>query len=534
MVKEVGIMADSIKNLKNNFGGYDTKYCGSFYKREESIKLKDYCDIKNEIFKEDSLSINNIILENIYSFMAKKLINSIQDYFSSQEQINAMNTFFTKYSYVMPADKYKIYSNIIKEKNFSTQEKLLLLDEINNLSVINRNKTINILKKLLEGNFNLDKRLKKHIQNKITLLKIAEKSKFVIDLLPINQVEPNENNAEDKSDYEHKKIVENIENIKSNIIRNLDIITEIVRKSDTIQNDAFIRSQPIVSINNSDDSISASIVMPEEKDKIDVNTKIISSNYDYKTTINCLNDEIKDQISKLLIILNNETKLPKQENTNIENFVNLTENSELVNKEEVMSVNHLNQDDLQDNRIDNDSLNAIFKNTSNELNYKPSITKTLVNSKEYFKFGAGVERETDFFSILLPSGYIAESNITEGKVFMYLPSSRNFNREEQFFYSPLVICVNRLKNKNIANIPIFFSNALNECTKKKMKYKNTSVNGYPAVIKYKNDKNIFYVSVLNYREDCLYEFKFTFNGKVNNKTSIVQRILSGIRFGGAK
>ena len=117
---------------------------------------------------------------------------------------------------------------------------------------------------------------------------------------------------------------------------------------------------------------------------------------------------------------------------------------------------------------------------------------------------------------------------------MYLPSSRNFNREEQFFYSPLVICVNRLKNKNIANIPIFFSNALNECTKKKMKYKNTSVNGYPAVIKYKNDKNIFYVSVLNYREDCLYEFKFTFNGKVNNKTSIVQRILSGIRFGGAK
>ena len=527
-------MADSIKNLKNNFGGYDTKYCGSFYKREESIKLKDYCDIKNEIFKEDSLSINNIILENIYSFMAKKLINSIQDYFSSQEQINAMNTFFTKYSYVMPADKYKIYSNIIKEKNFSTQEKLLLLDEINNLSVINRNKTINILKKLLEGNFNLDKRLKKHIQNKITLLKIAEKSKFVIDLLPINQVEPNENNAEDKSDYEHKKIVENIENIKSNIIRNLDIITEIVRKSDTIQNDAFIRSQPIVSINNSGDSISASIVMPEEKDKIDVNTKIISSNYDYKTTINCLNYEIKDQISKLLIILNNETKLPKQENTNIENFVNLTENSELVNKEEVMSVNHLNQDDLQDNRIDNDSLNAIFKNTSNELNYKPSITKTLVNSKEYFKFGAGVERETDFFSILLPSGYIAESNINEGKVFMYLPSSRNFNREEQFFYSPLVICVNRLKNKNIANIPIFFSNALNECTKKKMKYKNTSVNGYPAVIKYKNDKNIFYVSVLNYREDCLYEFKFTFNGKVNNKTSIVQRILSGIRFGGAK
>lgn len=137
--------------------------------------------------------------------------------------------------------------------------------------------------------------------------------------------------------------------------------------------------------------------MPEEKDKIDVNTKIISSNYDYKTTINCLNYEIKDQISKLLIILNNETKLPKQENTNIENFVNLTENSELVNKEEVMSVNHLNQDDLQDNRIDNDSLNAIFKNTSNELNYKPSITKTLVNSKEYFKFGAGVERETDFF-----------------------------------------------------------------------------------------------------------------------------------------
>lgn len=172
--------------------------------------------------------------------------------------------------------------------------------------------------------------------------------------------------------------------------------------------------------------------------------------------------------------------------------------------------------------------NVVLKD---KLPLKKTFTQMLVNSKEYFKYGAGTTAFCDGINYSLPSGYIIDDKFSDEIKIIYSSELKSIKNMDYLFNSPLVVFVERKKSKVNFDLHDFFNENMNECNKNNMKYRQTVVGMFPAVIKHKKASNKYIVAVFNYKKASVFEFRFQFNIPVINKESTVRRMLSGIKFG---
>lgn len=168
---------------------------------------------------------------------------------------------------------------------------------------------------------------------------------------------------------------------------------------------------------------------------------------------------------------------------------------------------------------------------NDKLPLKKTFTQMLVNSKEYFKYGAGVTAFCDGINYSLPSGYIIDDKLSDEIKIIYSSDIKEAESMDYLFKSPLVVFVEKKKAKVNFDLHDFFNENMNECNKNNLKYRQTVVGRFPSVIRHKKDSNIYIVAVFNYKKASVFEFRFQFNIPIVNKESTVSRMLSGIKFG---
>lgn len=159
-----------------------------------------------------------------------------------------------------------------------------------------------------------------------------------------------------------------------------------------------------------------------------------------------------------------------------------------------------------------------------------SLTKTMVNSNEYFKFGAGVTLKCNNITITVPSGYIAETSMGRDKITVYSNLVSNVVNENNLAMSPLIINIEEKPSDDIDMLYKFFNKHIDFCRQAGVKYKQTTVGSLPAVSI--NRDNKYTISLYNHKKQMIYNIEIKFNVNVLNKESTVRRIVSGIKIGG--
>lgn len=396
----------------DNLSGYDSRYCGSFFNRDEAKTAKAYTDtaklihqkheqvsfVRDHIISYRSDCLNNLLSET----SDKSLINTLERYLSDSENLPI-------------ADRFNVYEKIVRGRAYTVTEKLVLLNEINSHQQLDLSKKIIILDNVLKKNALYDKELYKHINNKIILLKRLKESGYNHQVLSA----------------EYKK--------------------ELLAAEDSTKGS------------------------------------------------DAANDKLTDNGL-------GTSKATGNIELGCDNPVN-SEDATSTKKKEV----------------------SCEKNP--QLNNIDTITRMTVNSKEYFKFGAGVRRSGNGFSLIVPSGYTIK-HISNTDV-VYFENIFSNNLDEINVKSPLVFTVCMSKEKNIQSLFQFFNYYIKRSVENKEQYIRTVVDGSACVLSHKKGSNIFEAAVFNDKRCYCVNIKFYFNRKINNKYSVVQRILWGVDFGGA-
>ncbi|MEE0931370.1 MAG: hypothetical protein UIM53_10245 [Acutalibacteraceae bacterium] len=161
---------------------------------------------------------------------------------------------------------------------------------------------------------------------------------------------------------------------------------------------------------------------------------------------------------------------------------------------------------------------------------KDSITRIMVNSDEYFKFGAGITLSCDDLRITVPSGYIAETIVEKNETIIYYQGVSKIVKKNNFVTSPLVINIKKKKSDGINSLYQFFNKYIEFCRQADIKYNQTTISGLPAVFLRNDNKYMIFVYI--HKQNMVIDIEIKFNITVLNKESIVKRIVSGIRIGG--
>lgn len=185
-------------------------------------------------------------------------------------------------------------------------------------------------------------------------------------------------------------------------------------------------------------------------------------------------------------------------------------------------------------------LNAeISDNVNNEKAIKKqsadSVTKSMVMSDKYFKFGAGTVICLENMTMLVPSLFCFGKTDVSGRTVVYCTGS--IHNSSYYSYSenmeeiaPLVIIISRKRVSSEYRLHNFFNDGISECRSKKLRYRQTAADGFPAVFKHKSGDNLYSVSVYIPLFSCIVNIDFKFNVELMNKSSTVRRILSEVRF----
>ena len=158
-----------------------------------------------------------------------------------------------------------------------------------------------------------------------------------------------------------------------------------------------------------------------------------------------------------------------------------------------------------------------------------TVTKDMVQRTEYFKFGAGVKVQFGEFQMTLPSNYGVSEVMREHYYVVAINEILQQNNTENLITSPLVMEISRNQQKLCDSYHEFFSSNINYCNQHNIKYRQSTVNGFPCVFRHKNGEDNYTVLIYNTAGHYITDICFQFNVRCANKDSVVSRILSGIK-----
>lgn len=485
---------------KFNPDGYDSKYnYFHFYPKIETT----FNDILNKDFslpkelKAETNSVNNIttikkdIISNVKStILAEYVLIQIKNNLCKESRncISVFEKIFEEHKKLSISERFTALNMILKELSDEpeTPEKVLTYKELTKRETFDYKDKISAIDIILkELNKTIPKQLKKHIKNKKILLEKVYKSGFVIKF--------------EKS--KKKKRKNNLE--KAPLKINSDVIK-------VANNESLKKLKTISKISNIEESKVNNIKNLLYENNIKTFSEKISNIKDFVD--NYKQEEISDNKS-----------------TSIENLDNKTD---FLSEDYVKSkINELEQK-ISDNRIAMkktietlkksnisiyDKIQNVNKIIANDSSDKFTLTKSIVNSDEYFKFGAGIKVSTPNMEIAVPSGY-------------YLHNCKNI---DEFYicvvdkYKPLIINIIS-KKSDVNSLFEFFNSNIEECEKEKLTYRNTTVGNMPAVLKQKD--NYYKLSAYNKKSNIITDIIFEFNKTFLNMESVVKRILYSVEF----
>lgn len=485
---------------KFNPNGYDRKYdYFPFYSRvgtsfNESLN-KDFSLTKE--LKTETNSVNNLttikkdIISDVKSIiLAECVLIQIKNNFR-QESRNCISVFekiFEEHKKLSISEKFTALNMILKglEDEPETSEKVLIYKELTKRETFDYKDKILaidiILKKL---NKTIPKQLENHIKNKKILLEKVHKSGFVIKFekskkkkrksnlektpLEINSDVIKVANNESLEKLKTVSKISNIEESKINKIKNLLYENHIKTFSEKISDiKDFVDNYKQEEIF---DSKSTSI------ENLDNKTNFLSQDYVKSKT-----NELKQKIFDNRIV--------------IKKTIETLENSNISVYDKIQNVNKIIADDNSD---------------------KFTLTKSIVNSGEYFKFGAGIEVSNKSMEIAVPSGYCLHNCENNDEFYICVVDK----------YKPLIINIIS-KKSDVNSLFEFFNSNIEECEKEKLTYRNTTVGNMPAVLKQKD--NYYKLSAYNKKSNIITDIIFEFNKTFLNMESVVKRILYSVKF----
>ena len=158
-----------------------------------------------------------------------------------------------------------------------------------------------------------------------------------------------------------------------------------------------------------------------------------------------------------------------------------------------------------------------------------TVTKDTVHREEYFKFGAGVPIAFGEFQMTVPSDYTVSELLCPNRYIVGKTEVIRQNQQDCLITSPLVVEVSRSRHKLCDSFYEFFSSNINYCNQHNIKYRQSTVNGFPCVFRHKNGEDNYTVLIYNTAGHYITDICFQFNVRCANKDSVVSRILSGIK-----
>lgn len=444
-------MANTLKN-NSNPSGYDTKYCGSYYNSNKDALKQDFI-LNNSEAKQNCVNLNQcndipVIQKEIPEYKQYDYVSVLKiDYIINviTRKLNILHRItrnkglenkripdsviiereIEKRATLSIVDMLTLLKIADKDNKMSTQQRVILLSEINKNAKLTIDEKIAIIKELISMDIVADIPSRKHIKNKLLLLYIVKESGFSIDVTKSKNYKPIMQSVDEDSNF-------------------------------TETNNETTESLEEPQENNSD-------------------------------------NELSEEIS--------ESKLA--DNNIKSNDVESIKEAEVIEKIIPFEI----------------SLTKI-----------QTITKAFVNSKRHFKFGAGYIARNKTLSLLLPSGYILdESNIAYQSNNLF-KNSKATNKNIIINNSPL--CITFTKNKKAENYNLidFFNSNIIECKKNNLKYRQTVISKFPAVLKHKTGRNIYQASVFMKNVNCVYDIEFKFKKNIANQASTVNRILASLKF----
>lgn len=339
-----------------------------------------------------------------------------------------------------------------KNKEMSTQQKVLLMNDLNRNVKLTIDEKLAIVTRIIKSNIVTDPDSCKHLKNKLTLLFIVKESGFSIDVTKVKGYKPVMNDV-DEPETENNQPAE----------------------------------EKLVSEVTDNETVDDTAVHPIEADIIET--------ADEQPT----DDPEADDVSEAAEI----SEIYSDKATGV---VVAEKSKKAVNKVKPKA-----------------KVKAKAK-----AKQKPQVTKTFVNSKRHFKFGAGYIAKNDLLTILLPSGYVLDKN----KVYQANTLRNSVGKRVYASDSPLYITVTDIATTADYSLVDFYNSNLIECRDNKLKYRNTVISKAPAVLKHKPNSNIYTASVFVRKYRLVYDINFTFKKTVANTASTVNRILASILFEG--
>lgn len=460
--------------------GYDTRYSGSFYKNDVLKIENNYQKIKDDILKTIYIVPTNIVIEN----------NSCETYNKKSDIISKNN--------LCETCEKEINKEIVFEQLISKAKSDFLAEFV--------------IKKLL--NKSSDKKPIKYI----TILessfeekeKLLPKDVFVVLGKVVNLINSELSATERVVIF--KEICNNSEYTYDEKIAALNIISE---KSNLYSEKCYkhIKNKIILLriVKNSGFVMDFSEIREKERKRQEYQKKFKKDiNEERKNIEKEKLDKAKALVTKTAEKIKILTQKAEKEERKLKTIADIITNKKYSSEDKLYSINNVLSDLKQPN--------------------KDTLTKIMVNSDEYFKFGAGVTLNCNDLRITVPSGYIAETSIEKNKTIIYYQGISKIVKKNNFVTSPLIINIKKEKSDDINSLYQFFNKYIEFCRQADIKYNQTTVSGLPAVF-LRND-NKYMIFVYNHKQNIVINIEIKFNINVLNKESVVKRIVSEIKIGG--
>lgn len=518
-------MVQQNNEINFNPNGYDTRYCGSFFHKEDCKFYSKGCEIlikaekkisntevisngenqnesqdtnKNEV--DNSISLENKISAIKPIFLANSVLNEMKAPTNSDKNcVLAFSEAFAKTKALTQDEKFSALKKVTEKSQdeLTTTEKVAVYQNITQNSQYSYKDKISALDIILESSGDIPKPLHRHIINKKKLLEKVDKSNFVMVF-------------EDKNKLKKKQ--------------------EVLYDSKALEPKADVENQ-VIEEQTKTQKVSDNIKEMEQlayKNQVQENKLNNISDLIYKQDSQSFNEKIHN-IKKILI----EKETPKKahnETSNKNNLVDVTqelsEDKVKKLKEQFKTITEENSKKLKRTAeiIQNEKssvynkLDRLNKIVADKISDDTTLTRVIVNSDEYFKFGAGSVIKLDSMGIdfAVPSGYFAYDGDNENQILIYAPNGEK----------PLTIDISKT-NTDIVNLSEFFNANIKDCKENDMTYKNTSICGLPAVIKSKSDR--YKLSIYNKQTLTIMNVEFEFSKSFINHKSVINRVIAGIK-----
>ena len=477
--------------INSNPSGYDTKYCGSYMPTDNSHIENEYRLIKTELATQfnDQNSIKGI------NSTAEQAIQRATEQCDSISQLKInyiLEVIRRKLNILHRITKYRVLKKKIPdsqliEREIKKRATLSIVDMLKLLQIANKDNSMTT-------------------QQRVALLsEINKKAKLTVDekIIIVNRLIA----LEIILDTPSKKHMANKLTLLY-IVKKTGFSIDVTRVKGYKPVMQSVEENPLPSEDNSDSNSDNNAQISEKQQEEALHAELTE-------------DDTSDTSTKATTA----DSLQENENTEADTSNNST-NSELSseNKASIKKPTSTTKDKITVKKASSVKKKKIAK--------APAITKTFVNSKRHFKFGAGYVAKNETVSLLLPSGYLLDSNNKAYQANRLRSDNIATGNNLNYTGSPLsIVFVKNDKSSQYSLLDFFNSNII-QCKENNLKYRQTVVSNSPAVLKHKSGDNIYTASVFIKKKNCVYDIQFTFKKTVANTASTVNRILASIQFEG--